>query len=285
MLVELHPLVTMVETLDPLVVDFPYGFDGPHVYSGTGTYANRDADIEWTTVQYAHSVGEVVTAAASAGLALQHLEEHISGSFNTGQFDGPEDDGRYRLRLGVGAARDGVTSPACPMPVLYTLIARSSARPGRRATMTPAVRRLGGEDWAVLRAVRLLALDDAPYAFMGTLDDERAQPEAAWRERVVEQAWFVAVHREKPAGVAAGGQLREPEPDVRTLRSMWVAPGLRGTGSPTASSVRSPTGRAATAPVSSPCGRSTPRRAPRRSTRAPGSMSCGPTTSPPRTPR
>lgn len=96
--------------------------------------------------------------------------------------------------------------------------------------MTPAVRRLGGEDWEVLRAVRLLALDDAPYAFMGTLDDERAQPEAAWRERVVEQAWFVAVHREKPAGVAAGGQLREPQPDVRTLRSMWVEPGLRGTG-------------------------------------------------------
>ena len=69
-LVELHPLVTMVESLDPLVVDFPYAFDGPHVYSGTGTYANRDADIEWTTVQYAHSIGEVVTAASRAGLAL-----------------------------------------------------------------------------------------------------------------------------------------------------------------------------------------------------------------------
>jgi SAM-dependent methyltransferase len=129
-LVELHPLVTMVESLDPLVVDFPYSFDGPHVYSGTGTYANRDADIEWTTVQYAHSIGEVVTAATRAGLRCDHLLEHTSGSFNTGQFEGPEDDGRYRLRLGVGAVRDGVPEPACPMPVLYTLVARVADQGG-----------------------------------------------------------------------------------------------------------------------------------------------------------
>jgi SAM-dependent methyltransferase len=136
-LVELHPLVTMVESLDPLVVDFPYAFDGPHVYSGTGTYANRDAAIEWTTVQYAHSIGEVVTAAARVGLSCDLLLEHTSGSFNTGQFDGPEDDGRYRLRLGVGvgvgATSDGVAALACPMPVLYTLVARLAPEepPGR----------------------------------------------------------------------------------------------------------------------------------------------------------
>jgi len=124
-LVELHPVVTMVESLDPLVVDFPYAFDGPHVYTGTGTYANRDAPIEWTTVQYAHSIGEVVTAAISSGLRVERLIEHTSGSFNTGQFEYPEDDGRYRLRLGIGATRDGVVEPACPMPALFTLIARA----------------------------------------------------------------------------------------------------------------------------------------------------------------
>jgi SAM-dependent methyltransferase len=134
-LVELHPVVTMVESLDPLVVDFPYAFDGPRVYSGTGTYANRDAAIEWTTVQYAHSVGEVVTGAARVGLRCECLVEHTSGSFNTGQFDGPEDDGRYRLRLGVGAARDGGREPACPMPVLYTFVARAAGPlEGRAAT-------------------------------------------------------------------------------------------------------------------------------------------------------
>jgi ubiquinone/menaquinone biosynthesis C-methylase UbiE len=130
-LVELHPIVTMVESLDPLIVDFPYSFDGPHVYSGTGTYANRDADIAWTTVQYAHSLGEVVTAAAKAGLMFTYLEEHTSGSFNTGQYLGPEDDDRYRLRLGVGAERMGVREPACPMPVLYTFIGTKQGEPGQ----------------------------------------------------------------------------------------------------------------------------------------------------------
>lgn len=130
-LVELHPLVTMVESLDPLVVDFPYADDGPHVYRGAGTYANRDAAIEWTTVQHAHSVGEVVTAAIDAGLVCAYLEEHTSGSFNTGQFDGPEDDDRYRLRLGIGAEVGGRREPACPMPVLYTLLAELPAGDGR----------------------------------------------------------------------------------------------------------------------------------------------------------
>jgi SAM-dependent methyltransferase len=122
-LVEIHPLATMIETLDPLVVDFPYRFDGPHVYRGTGSYANRDADVAWTTVQYAHSLGDVVTAAVSAGLTCTYLEEHVSGSFNTGQFDGPEDDGRYRLRLGVGEEREGTRAPAAPLPVLFTMLA------------------------------------------------------------------------------------------------------------------------------------------------------------------
>jgi SAM-dependent methyltransferase len=122
-LVEIHPLTTMVSTIDPLVIDFPYAFDGPSVWSGTGSYANRDADVAWTTVQYAHSIGEVVTAASNAGLVCTYLEEHTSGSFNTGQFEHPEDDGRYRLRLGVGELVDGVRAPAAPLPVLFTLLA------------------------------------------------------------------------------------------------------------------------------------------------------------------
>lgn len=125
-LVELHPLVTMIEGLDPLSVEFPYGFDGPHRWSGTGTYANRDADVAWTTVQFAHSVGEVVTAAAQAGLSCLHLEEHTSASFNTGQFEEPEDDGRYRLRIGIGPQREGGRDRPYPLPVLYTLIAQRS---------------------------------------------------------------------------------------------------------------------------------------------------------------
>jgi SAM-dependent methyltransferase len=124
MLVELHPLTTMVASLDPLVLDFPYHFDGPHTYEGTGTYANRDADVSWITVQYAHSLGEVVTAAADVGLMCTYLEEHTSGSFNTGQFEHPEDDGRYRLRLGGSFEREGERHEPEPLPVLFTFLAQ-----------------------------------------------------------------------------------------------------------------------------------------------------------------
>jgi GNAT superfamily N-acetyltransferase len=96
--------------------------------------------------------------------------------------------------------------------------------------MTVVVRRLGGEQWEVLRAVRLAALADAPYAFMATLDNERTQNEATWRERVGDQAWFVAFDDEAPVGAASGGQLREPDPGVRTPRSMWVEAAHRGEG-------------------------------------------------------
>jgi SAM-dependent methyltransferase len=81
-LVELHPLFTMVDRVKPLTLDFPYNFDGPHHFSATGSYANRDADVSWTTVQFAHGLAEVVQAALDAGLTLCHLEEHLSMGFD-----------------------------------------------------------------------------------------------------------------------------------------------------------------------------------------------------------
>ena len=124
-LVELHPLLTMVDTLDPLVLDFPYTDDGGHVFSGTGSYANRDADVDWTTTQFAHSLGEVVTCARVAGLSTTYLEEHTSMSFDPrGMVGCPlEPDGRFRLRIGVGPVAGDSRTEAYPLPVLYTLIA------------------------------------------------------------------------------------------------------------------------------------------------------------------
>ena len=128
LLVELHPMLTMVDSVEPLVLDFPYAFDGGHVYSGTGSYANRDVDVAWTVTQFAHSLSEVVMAAADAGLTMTYLEEHVAMSFDPrGMQDAPlEADGQYRLRIGVGGqSRDG-REPAYPLPVLYTFLATVS---------------------------------------------------------------------------------------------------------------------------------------------------------------
>ena len=96
--------------------------------------------------------------------------------------------------------------------------------------MTVAVRRLGTNEWETLRVVRLAALLDAPYAFGSTHDEEVVLDEGAWRTRLGEMAWFVAFDGDRAVGLASGGTLREPDPEVRTLRSMWVESTYRGSG-------------------------------------------------------
>jgi SAM-dependent methyltransferase len=115
LLVDLHPLFLMLESADPLRADMPYADDGGHAFDEDGSYADPDAHVGATqTVQYAHSLGEVVTAAIGAGLRVERLEEHLDAARDPrGTVLAREDDGRYRLRL------DGQ-----PLPLLYTLIAR-----------------------------------------------------------------------------------------------------------------------------------------------------------------
>jgi SAM-dependent methyltransferase len=116
LLVDIHPLLGMLATIDPLVADMPYANDGGHAFDVDGSYADRNARLSATqSVQYAHSLGELVTAVVQAGLRLERLEEHTEIDFDP-RGDGEltrEDDGRYRARLGAEA-----------LPVAYTLIAR-----------------------------------------------------------------------------------------------------------------------------------------------------------------
>ncbi len=95
------------------------------------------------------------------------------------------------------------------------------------------VQRVTRDDWATLREVRLAALLDAPYAFGASHADELSLDEGAWRARADEQAWFVAASGARPVGVVSGGQLREPEPAIRSLRALWVVPGHCGDGTAT----------------------------------------------------
>jgi SAM-dependent methyltransferase len=115
LLVDLHPLYQMLESVDPLKVDFPYGNDGGRDFDEDGSYADPHARLTSTSsVQYGHSLGEVVTAAVQAGLRVEDLEEHLDLAADPrGNVLAREEDGRYRLRL------DGE-----PLPVAFTLIVR-----------------------------------------------------------------------------------------------------------------------------------------------------------------
>jgi hypothetical protein len=65
------------------------------------------------TVQYGHSLAEVVNSALGAGLKIQRLDEYTETEFDPrGDILPREDDGRYRLRV------DGEL-----LPVLFALVA------------------------------------------------------------------------------------------------------------------------------------------------------------------
>ena len=116
-LVELHPLLVMVDSTEPLRMDMPYAFDGPHEFAEPESYAGVSTGGDGRNVNYAHSVGEVVSAAARAGLRIDALHEHLDADFDPrGDVMTREDDGRFRLRLA-----------GQPVPVLFTLLARMAS--------------------------------------------------------------------------------------------------------------------------------------------------------------
>jgi len=118
-LVEIHPAYNMFLTVDPPVADFPYAFDGPREFDEPGSYADPDAEVAATElVVYAHSLGEVVTAALDAGLRIDALAEHLDADADPrGRVAAREADGRVRARL-AGSA---------PLPLLFTLRAAKPA--------------------------------------------------------------------------------------------------------------------------------------------------------------
>jgi SAM-dependent methyltransferase len=120
-LVDLHPLYQMVASVDPLVLDFPYADAGPIADDTPGSYADPQAEVAATaTVQWAHSLGEVVTAVADAGLRVETLVEHLEADVDhRGGVLAPGPDGRVRWRL---SGQD--------LPILFGLRASKPASAG-----------------------------------------------------------------------------------------------------------------------------------------------------------
>ncbi|MDN5764759.1 MAG: class I SAM-dependent methyltransferase [Humibacillus sp.] len=117
-LIDMHPLFLMADSVDPLVLDFPYAADGPQRFENqAGSYAAPEAATEHnSTTEYAHSLAEIVTAAIESDLTIDHLGEHLAV-----ETDGPrglatrEDDGLMRWR-----------HTGQPLPIMFSLRALPS---------------------------------------------------------------------------------------------------------------------------------------------------------------
>ncbi|MDT3438861.1 GNAT family N-acetyltransferase [Pseudofrankia sp. BMG5.37] len=92
------------------------------------------------------------------------------------------------------------------------------------------IRTLEKGEWALLRDLRLLALDHDPAAFDSTIAREGAFTESGWLARMDTTTWFVAEARRTHIGLVCGADLSADPPDERHLMSLWVAPPWRRYG-------------------------------------------------------
>jgi GNAT superfamily N-acetyltransferase len=87
-----------------------------------------------------------------------------------------------------------------------------------------ALRRLGPDDWADFRDIRLRSLADSPDAFASTLEREQGFTEGDWRDRLTGPVYVV----EDPHPVAIGGIFDNA--GTPHVWGMWTDPEHRGRG-------------------------------------------------------
>ena len=109
--------------------------------------------------------------------------------------------------------------------VLETAGGRSCVR---QTASVVEVRRTSGEQWRVLRQVRLAALVDSPRSFASTLAREQAFDDAEWRRRADGACWL-AWQGGRPVGTVALVPDDVSE-DALQVVGMWVEATVRGTG-------------------------------------------------------
>jgi ribosomal protein S18 acetylase RimI-like enzyme len=93
------------------------------------------------------------------------------------------------------------------------------------------IRRIGAEDWALWRQLRLKALEEAPYAFSARLADWQGEhdTEARWRQRLSDVPFNLVAEFQKTAAGMVSGTAVDSAGSVELI-SMWVAPFARGQG-------------------------------------------------------
>lgn len=117
-IVDFHPVMNLFRSTDPVQLWGTYRSSGPQIDDAGGSYANPAEEVQSPQkAKYSYNLGEIVTAAAGAGLRVDHLGEHEdSGQSQIARVQSRDDDGLWRCRL------DGVN-----LPVLFTLTATKAA--------------------------------------------------------------------------------------------------------------------------------------------------------------
>jgi ribosomal protein S18 acetylase RimI-like enzyme len=96
-----------------------------------------------------------------------------------------------------------------------------------------AIHDITEDDWRLLRAIRLRALQDAPNAFTSNYGAEAGHDERRWRERLRSNLWLLAFQdgtAAPPIGVIAATRQPLAPAGEPFLSSLWVDPEHRRHG-------------------------------------------------------
>ncbi|MCW2615448.1 MAG: acetyltransferase [Frankiales bacterium] len=98
--------------------------------------------------------------------------------------------------------------------------------------MTVAVRRVGPDDWRLVRALRLEALGDTQIAYLETLAEAQQLDDVAWQARATRGApggdshQVLALQAGRPVGTAVSFV----DDRAAWLAAVYLAPAVRGPG-------------------------------------------------------
>lgn len=92
------------------------------------------------------------------------------------------------------------------------------------------ITRADHETWHLVREIRLRSLSSDPAAFGQSWDKESTYDKQAWKERVSEAAWFLALEDDQPIAVVASRHEEDSPANERELQAMWVSPSSRKSG-------------------------------------------------------
>jgi ubiquinone/menaquinone biosynthesis C-methylase UbiE len=110
-MVDFHPVVWMFDS-NFSHVQYSYFNKEDIVETETGTYADRNAPMEATTISWNHSLGEIIGSLLQNGLTLQHFDEHDSAPYNCLNGMIETSPGKFQIESSQGK-----------LPLLYSIVA------------------------------------------------------------------------------------------------------------------------------------------------------------------
>ena len=94
----------------------------------------------------------------------------------------------------------------------------------------PDIKRLGRDEWNVLRDLRLTALTESPENFLATAAGEDLYSTEQWVAEFDQGSWFICEDGSEPVGLIGIAYESEKPYDGYNLEYLWVEPGSRNSG-------------------------------------------------------